>query len=136
MGYSVGYDPNWGRDVGYGVPAECDHPECSEQIDRGLYYVCGSDVFGGEYGCGLYFCEDHLPWSAPVGTDADGDFMRLCDQCEQGDVPFTPKEDILEWVVHKLTDPSWEQWRQQQDLGGGYLEIQVLVPDTNGEVTE
>lgn len=48
MSWSVGWDPNWRRDIGYGVPAVCDHPECGVAIDRGLSYVCGSDPFGGE----------------------------------------------------------------------------------------
>jgi hypothetical protein len=33
MGWSVGEGKD-GRDIGYGVPALCDHPDCSEQIDR------------------------------------------------------------------------------------------------------
>lgn len=42
MSWAVGYDTNWHRDIGYGVPAECDHPECTERIDRGLGYVCAA----------------------------------------------------------------------------------------------
>jgi len=40
MGWAVGYDNRWSRDIGYGVPAWCDEPGCSEAIDRGLAYVC------------------------------------------------------------------------------------------------
>ena len=47
MGWSLGYDRNWKRDVGYGVPAICDDPECTEEIDRGLSYVCGGEPYGG-----------------------------------------------------------------------------------------
>lgn len=36
MGWSIGFDTRWKRDIGYGVPAECDHPTCGAQIDRGL----------------------------------------------------------------------------------------------------
>lgn len=39
MGWSVGFDENWQRDIGYGVPAYCDHPQCKAEIDRGLDYV-------------------------------------------------------------------------------------------------
>ncbi len=53
MGWSIGSDGD--RDIGYGVPAECDHPDCTAEIDRGLSYVCGGDPYGGEYGCGLFF---------------------------------------------------------------------------------
>ena len=36
MSWSIGYDDNWDRDIGYGVPAYCDHPGCNEEIDRGF----------------------------------------------------------------------------------------------------
>ena len=35
MGWSLGYDGRWKRDIGYGVPAVCDFPGCNEEIDRG-----------------------------------------------------------------------------------------------------
>jgi hypothetical protein len=63
MGWSLGHDNRWGkfgRDIGYGVPAPCDHPGCGAEIDRGLSYVCGTHPYGGEHGCGLHFCGDHL----------------------------------------------------------------------------
>ncbi|HEV7521417.1 MAG TPA: hypothetical protein VGP89_09990, partial [Candidatus Angelobacter sp.] len=63
MGWSLGFDSNWQRDIGYGVPAYCDHPKCNKKIDRGLSYVCGGEPYGGELGCGLYFCSEHLGWS-------------------------------------------------------------------------
>lgn len=50
----------FGREVGYGVEAECDRPGCDEKIDRGLGYCCGGMHDGGEYGCGEYFCGSHL----------------------------------------------------------------------------
>jgi hypothetical protein len=60
MGWSYGTN-NEGRAVGYGVEAECDYPECSTQIDRGLGYICG-DMHAGmnEWGCADYFCAEHL----------------------------------------------------------------------------
>ena len=39
MGWSIGYDDNWKRDIGYGVPAVCDHPGCNEKIDRYLNII-------------------------------------------------------------------------------------------------
>lgn len=44
MGWSIGFDSNWNRDIGYGVPAFCDHPGCTAEIDRGLAYVCGGGL--------------------------------------------------------------------------------------------
>lgn len=102
MGWSVGYDENWRRDIGYGVPSFCDHPDCSKKIDRGLSYVCGNGPKGGEHGCGLYFCAEHH-YSGR---------HNLCQRCRDGLEPFEPKPDLPEWTHHKMTDPSWEEWRK------------------------
>lgn len=102
MGWSLGYDKNWERDIGYSVPAYCDHPGCNEEIDRGLSYVCcNQQPYGGEDGCGLYFCEKH--------RGADG----KCARCSAGKPPYQPKDEHPEWVWHKLTDPSWDTWRRE-----------------------
>lgn len=104
MGWSIGYDDRWKRDIGYGVPAFCDHPGCNAEIDRGLAFVCcDSEPYGGERGCGLYFCPDHQHFTEK--------HSQLCARCLRGNRPFTPKEDHPEWINHKLTDESWEQWR-------------------------
>lgn len=105
MGWSVGYDKKWGRDIGYGVPAICDHHECNEKIDRGLSYVCGGEPYGGDKGCGLYFCENHLAFSSVKGG-------FVCKRCREDMDPFEPKPDTKEWVFHKLTDKSWMEWRE------------------------
>jgi len=53
MGWSVGFDERWKRDIGYGVPADCDHADRGERIDHGLSYVCG----GESYGDGQSLCD-------------------------------------------------------------------------------
>lgn len=103
MSWSIGYDENWARDIGYGVPAICDHPKCSEKIDRGLSYVCGGEPYGGEKGCGLFFCPEHLTASG------------VCRRCATKKKPFEPKPDTPEWINHKATDPSWAEWRKEQE---------------------
>ncbi len=126
MGWSIGYDKNWKRDVGYGVPAWCDHPDCNEKIDRGLAYVCGSDPLGGEEGCGLYFCSEHLGYGLPPGIDeqqqialmmkaaSDGvRLLQLCERCLCEEDPFPPKPEHPEWILHVLKDHSWHQWRTE-----------------------
>lgn len=102
MGWSIGYDSTWGRDIGYGVPAYCDHPKCSAEIDRGLAYVCGGEPYGGDEGCGLYFCEAHGGGS-------------LCPRCAaRRPTPYArPKPDHPTWIHHKLTDRSWAKWRAE-----------------------
>lgn len=110
MGWAVGYDSRWKRDIGYGVPSLCDHPKCSEKIDRGLGHVCGEEPYGGERGCGLYFCGEHL-----IGG--------LCSRCRNRKPPFVAKPDLIEWLNHKATDPSWAEWRKAREEQHG---IQAL----------
>lgn len=108
MGWSIGYDSNWNRDIGYGVPAYCDHPDCKAEIDRGLGYVCGGEPYGGEHGCGLYVCEHHSEYAG-----AKRDHVRLCLACRFGKPTYLATADHPDWIKHKLTDPSWQQWRDE-----------------------
>jgi hypothetical protein len=119
MGWAIGYDRRWGRDIGYGVPAYCDFPRCSAEIDRGLAYVCcNQEPHGGERGCGLYFCPKHLG-------------LR-CSRCRNYRPPFTPKLDHPDWIRHKLTDESWAEWRAENPEAVSQLQAQsaaVKVPE-------
>jgi len=102
MGWSLGFDTQWNRWIGYGVPAYCDYPGCKKRIDRGLAYVCcDAEPYGGENGCGLYFCGEH--------HDIDG----KCERCASGKEPFNPKEEHPLWIKHILTDRSWKEWRRE-----------------------
>lgn len=105
MSWSYAFDEEWQRDIGYGVPAFCDHPGCGKVIDRGLSYVCGGEPFGGFRGCGLYFCEDHLTLHLKLPA--------LCDRCApRRRKPFDPTPDHPRWMRHKLTHASWRPWRK------------------------
>lgn len=95
MGWSFGYDSNWKRNIGYSVEAVCDHPYCVEVIDRGLSYVCGGESYGGDTGCGLFFCTDHLLANP-----------QLCERCFDGFEPFDAKEDIKCKWNHRVGDSS------------------------------
>lgn len=107
MGWEIGYDSKWKRDIGYGVPAVCDHPDCNEEIDRGLGFVCGGEPYGGDRGCGLYFCGKHLHYAERISG-------AMCSQCHpRVKSPFQPKPDVAAWIAHKLSDESWEQWRKE-----------------------
>lgn len=108
MSWAVGFDSHWQRDIGYGVPSICDHPRCNEEINRGLSYVCcGQEPYGGDKGCGLYFCGKHR------------NFEGKCSRCRNYKLPFTPKPDTAEWINHKATDPSWAEWRAEQAASVG-----------------
>ncbi len=121
MGYQV-YEDRDARDrgverwAGYGVPAVCDHPDCTAKIDRGMGYRCAEhtvyryfDEEGEqcssdedwvdereeqEEGCGLHFCAEHL------GHETHGDGI-------------VPKPDTVEWEQWMLTDDSWSEWRSE-----------------------
>jgi hypothetical protein len=141
VGWEIGYDDTWARDIGYGVPAVCDHPDCKVKIDRGLGYVCGGEPYGGEQGCGLFFCSEHLfhsesepEWSERPPSHAeeveyyDSNDERgafVCERCRdwnerdtaEGEFkPFEPKPDVEEWLRHKAIDPSWAKWREEQNI--------------------
>lgn len=106
MGYAVYFDNRW---AGYGVPAECDMPDCHTLIDRGLGYKCEetSDSFedpetGIETqfalgGCGLFFCSEHLYLD-----------------CLVDHVGVEPKDELPAFMLFQLTDESWAQWRVEE----------------------
>lgn len=118
MGWSIGFDTNWKRDIGYGVPAYCDHPNCGAEIDRGLSFVCGGQPYGGERGCGLYFCEKHLQCSP-----------QLCARCapKTSRIFFEPTPDHPDWIRHKLSDPSWAAWRAENPAAVTALSLSLCA---------
>lgn len=111
MGYAV-YKVGE-RDAGYGVPAICDHPDCNEEIDRGLSHICGGEPATDSRGCNLYFCERHLYYRV-VRHYGKMQVMQLCARCgPRRRKPFDPKPDTPEWIRHKLLDESWGPWRKE-----------------------
>lgn len=107
MSWSIGFDDNYSRYIGYGVPSICDKPGCNERINRGVSYVCGGDFNGGDKGCGLYFCRKHL-----LEDRSDGPF---CPRCTAYKPEYKhPSPDTKEWIEHQLTDESWQQWRDDE----------------------
>jgi hypothetical protein len=113
MSWAIGGPDARGRWVGYGVPAYCDAPGCQAEIDRGLSCVCGGEPYGGEHGCGLYFCAQHL-FTKWTGRRLDCEATNLCGRCVRRRPPY--KRISIEhptWVNHLLTDESWERWRQE-----------------------
>ena len=75
MGWAYCGEDSEGRPIGYSVEATCDHPDCKEDIDRGLSHVCGGMHGGSEYSCGRYFCDGHL---YIVDREYGG---QLCGEC-------------------------------------------------------
>lgn len=61
--------------AGYSVKAVCEEDGCTAQIDRGLAHLCGLTPGGDEYGCGGYYCAEHLYMTV------DDDTGELCERC-------------------------------------------------------
>jgi hypothetical protein len=115
MGWSIGFDSNWKRDIGYGVPAICDHPVCSIKIDRGLAYVCGTYPFGGENGCGLFFCYKH--------RDAEG----LCERCADKKDPQQGRDRAMTTRA-KIQSLRCRPWRPVTEM------FKAESPSASGEI--
>lgn len=111
MSWAVGEDLKRRRHIGYGVPATCDFPDCGVRIDRGLSYACGGGVVSDVENCGLFFCPDHL--NHLIGDDDSDEFRYSCERCANNAEPFDPSPDVAEWASHVLSDPSWQEWRDQ-----------------------
>lgn len=110
MSWAVGGPDHNGRFIGYGVPAYCDHPGCSREIDRGLGYACGGGVMEDVPNCGQFFCPDHLHYVER--DDEDGERQGdVCDACRDDRPPFTPSAEHPDWIAHVSTDESWAEWR-------------------------
>ena len=124
MGWSIGWDSTWDRDIGYGVPSICDHPRCNAKIDRGLAYVCcGQHPYGGDRGCGLFFCYDHQ------------DFEGRCPRCRNSKPPYPhPKGDVKEWIEWKLKDTSWATWRKENPKDVARLKAALPTAEVHGDV--
>lgn len=113
MGWGLGFDEKHQRDIGYSVPSHCDYPECRNVIDRGLSYVCGGEPYGGDTGCGLYFCSKHLGYESKGNKPAG---KQRCERCLCGDDPFEPRPDHKTWTNWKLKHWSWWKWRAENGI--------------------
>jgi hypothetical protein len=102
MSWAVGFDPDRNRFIGYGVPAYCDHPGCNVTIDRGISHTCGDYPGGGEHGCGLHFCGEHLHR-----------YPQVCSACANEQKAFPPSQEHPTWSHHLLTDETWADWRAE-----------------------
>lgn len=80
MGWANCGTDSKGRPIGYAHEATCDHPGCTEKIDRGLSYACGG-MHGEEgYACEGYFCSKHMVRNIEF---TDGEVTRLCVSCAE-----------------------------------------------------
>lgn len=112
MGWSFAIDDSRAegdQGIGYSVPAKCDLDGCEVDIDRGLAYVCGSDPYGGEHGCGKFFCADHLAWYSYWTQDGQEHLSpQMCDACGAE----WEKRGLTEDEYYELQNTLYAQCRQ------------------------
>lgn len=116
MGYAR-YDTPLGP-AGYAVTDTCHEPGCRVEIDRGLGYLCGGTPGAAdEYGCGRWYCGEHL-FGKPESVEILGE--GLCKGClerwEKNHPDLVAAEEA-EWergfaarqaLVRQFTEPSTE----------------------------
>ena len=97
MGWGTGTNAD-GREVGYMVSGVCEAEGCGAEIDLGLAYVCGDMHDGGAYGCGRYFCYDHL--NIAIAPE------QLCTPCEALWLENHPDAGEAESTVLPIVGPD------------------------------
>ncbi|MDD3775891.1 MAG: hypothetical protein PHV08_08060 [Sulfurovaceae bacterium] len=71
-------------------------------------------MYGGEHGCGLFFCSEHL--NDVYDENDECIKSNVCERCAKNEEPFSPKPDTKEWINWKLEDYSWRAWRDENPL--------------------
>ena len=95
-----------GRPIGYAIDAVCDHKDCSNEIDRGLSYVCGGMHGEDEHSCDKYFCSNHLEYT----LELDDEWKNICEECM---VRLTTSGDYVlcvdDWVIRPIMQVEGEK---------------------------
>lgn len=75
-----------GQETGYAIEAVCDEPGCEKEIDRGLGYLCGGNLYlhDTEHTCAKYYCGEHLV-IAEIKDPETGELhcVQLCARCAE-----------------------------------------------------
>jgi hypothetical protein len=79
MGWANCGTDSTGRPIGYAHEGTCDHPGCTEKIDRGLDAACGGMHGEDVYCCEKYFCNAHLRNSVRFSSHS----WAICDACAE-----------------------------------------------------
>jgi len=132
MGYACYQIGN--RFCGYGVPSYCEHPDCNEEIDRGMAYACGGEPYS-EVGCDMYFCHKHLQYTGfkrdgsdercDHEDDCECEFFNVCLPCSTGKPSFPYKPEHPDWIKHVLKDKTWSDWRKENPETVKEFKIQI-----------
>lgn len=84
----------------------CDFPKCNAVIDRGLAFVCGDSPGETEFGCGRYFCGDHMK-GRTYGRGKDAEHKQVCGRCKRGERPWPMKPDLPNALEEVEFNPSF-----------------------------
>lgn len=80
-------------EAGYGVETVCEQDGCEENIDRGLAHLCGNNPGGDEYGCGGYFCGQHLYLGS--GAPVSEGLCKRCSDRWEAEHPDPEDSEVL-----------------------------------------
>jgi hypothetical protein len=119
-----------GRPIGYNYVGTCDHPECNEEVNRGLGCVCGGMHGEDEYSCEGYFCGEHLWCFSYEDTTeefedpnldehfkkywSDMDTLTLCPECYAWNMRFV-EEEVVKYYEENGT-PNDETFKAYIEL--------------------
>lgn len=105
MGWFIGWDSDYLRWKGYGVPAYCEQPACKRVVDRGIGFLCQR--------CEMTFCGDHKAAGFCERCidveEAESDAQEM--QGKEGAQPFPLKPEHPHWLSHLRRDRTWAKWR-------------------------
>lgn len=127
MGWANCGEDSKGRPIGYAHDATCDHPGCTEQINRGLAYACGGMHGDTEYSCEGYFCEKHRQQCLPV----DGRLQQVCDACyAEWRAYAIANPDDSEELIKYFVDWEGEDWAEPDPPAASAREARRQTSDT------
>lgn len=132
MGYEV-FDQNIQgkfRLAGYGVPAYCNYPGCSNEIDRGMSYACCGAIHH-DSSCGGFYCSEHA--TPFIGEDEledldDEEVQAVLEGYGLEEAPLFGEDGLAylcshppiefkehpDWIKHISTDETWQKFREQK----------------------
>lgn len=131
MSWAIGFSENQNRDVGYAVPAICDHPGCTAEIDRGIAYMCCEISPDHHATCGGFYCAYHresyiygdelddMDESELEAHNIDKDSDAVAEAIDDGDIvkclhePIEKGKENAAWLEHCLKDETWQDWRNE-----------------------
>ena len=96
MGWADCGTDSMGRRIGYAFEATCDHPGCTNIINRGIDHACGGMHGADEQSCEGYFCHNHM-WRC--GADEHGRIRWVCAACRRR--AMMPRRDHLGRFIKK-----------------------------------